>query len=62
MKRRFTLALLGALLAAGAGAADGRGPLGLIGGGDKPPEVMAKFIALAGGRDAPIVVVPTAST
>ena len=62
MTRWFTFALLGSLLAAGAGAADGRGHLVLIGGGDKPPEVMTKFIELAGGRDAPIVVVPTAST
>lgn len=37
------------------------GNLVLIGGGDKPPAAMAKFIELAGGKDAPIVVVPTAS-
>ncbi len=37
------------------------GHLVLIGGGEKPPAAMAKFIELAGGKDAPIVVVPTAS-
>ena len=34
----------------------------LIGGGDKPPEVMRKFVELAGGKDAPIVMIPTASS
>jgi cyanophycinase len=38
-----------------------RGHLVLIGGGDKPAAAMAKFIELAGGRSAPIVVIPTAS-
>lgn len=62
MNRWFISAFLGLLVAASAGAAEGRGHLVLIGGGDKPPEVMAKFIELAGGKGAPIVVVPTAST
>ncbi len=39
-----------------------RGHLVLIGGGDKPPEVMRKFVELAGGKDAPIVMIPTASS
>jgi cyanophycinase len=39
-----------------------RGHLILIGGGDKPKAVMEKFVELAGGRDAPVVVFPTAST
>lgn len=38
-----------------------RGHLVLVGGGDKPAHVMKKFVELAGGRDAPIVVIPTAS-
>ena len=38
-----------------------RGHLVLNGGGSKPDVVMEKFIELAGGRDAPIVVFPTAS-
>ena len=37
------------------------GHLMLIGGGEKPRAAMEKFIALAGGKDAPIVVIPTAS-
>ncbi|HJQ37372.1 MAG TPA: cyanophycinase [Thermoanaerobaculia bacterium] len=37
------------------------GNLILIGGGEKPRAAMEKFIALAGGKDAPIVVIPTAS-
>lgn len=37
------------------------GHLMLIGGGDKPRAAMEKFVELAGGKDAPIVVVPTAS-
>ena len=44
------------------GAASPKGHLVLIGGGDKPPEVMRKFVELAGGKDAPIVVIPTASS
>ena len=60
-------ALCGALAALPASSAlpaapAGRGHLVLIGGGDKPPEVMRKFIELAGGKDAPIVVIPTASS
>jgi cyanophycinase len=39
----------------------GHGHLMLIGGGEKPRAAMEKFIALAGGKDAPIVVIPTAS-
>jgi cyanophycinase len=38
-----------------------RGHLVLNGGGSKPAVVMEKFIELAGGRDAEIVVFPTAS-
>jgi cyanophycinase len=59
------LAALGALLlflaAPAPLAASGPGHLVLNGGGGKPPAVMEKFIELAGGRDATIVVFPTAS-
>jgi len=50
-------------LAVGGPAAGGAesGHLLLIGGGRKPPAVMAKFVELAGGPAAPIVVFPTAS-
>jgi cyanophycinase len=62
-----TLATLGALAASLAlpalsGEAPTRGHLLLIGGGDKPPDVMRKFVELAGGKDAPIVAIPTASS
>jgi cyanophycinase len=61
--RLRTLALLLALtLAAPAIHAAGKGHLVLVGGGDKPVAAMKKFIELAGGPDAPIVVIPTAST
>jgi len=45
-----------------AGTPAPKGHLVLIGGGDKPPEVMRKFVELAGGKDAPIVMIPTASS
>lgn len=44
-----------------AAGAPGRGHLMLIGGGEKPRAAMEKFVELAGGKDAPIVVIPTAS-
>lgn len=61
---RFVVAFsTGALVAAWALAAEApRGHLVLIGGGDKPAEAMAKFIELAGGPQARIVAIPTAST
>ena len=54
-----TLALLAAVAQAHEDPAGGH--LMLIGGGDKPAAAMAKFVELAGGKDAPIVVIPTAS-
>lgn len=53
----LTLAL--ASLAAAAPAT--RGSLVLIGGGSKPPPILRHFVALAGGPQASIVVLPTAS-
>ena len=59
--------LIGVLLASIVTAANGgspeppRGHLVLNGGGSKPAEVMEKFVDLAGGSDALIVVFPTAS-
>ena len=46
----------------GGGPAPRTGHLVLIGGGDKPADAMRKFVELAGGKDAPIVVIPTASS
>jgi cyanophycinase len=42
-------------------APGGGGHLVLIGGGAKPAEAMARFVAVAGGPDARIVVLPMAS-
>ena len=50
--------LASSMVAAGKPA---HGHLMLIGGGDKPRAAMEKFMELAGGKDAPIVVIPTAS-
>lgn len=58
---KLPLTLAAAAIVSTAFAAPQRGHLVLIGGGDKPPEAMAKFVELAGGPQAPIVVVPTAS-
>lgn len=59
----LAVTLLASLAAAAAGGeAATKGHLVLIGGGDKPPEVMRKFVDLAGGKDAPIVLIPTASS
>lgn len=58
------LVVLVALLGAAAVLARADAPKGhlvLIGGGEKPPEVMRKFVELAGGPGAPIVAIPTAS-
>ena len=50
------------LFAAGTVAgAPPQGHLVLIGGGDKPDDAMAKFIELAGGPQARMVAIPTAS-
>jgi cyanophycinase len=68
MPRRRLLPFLAASLLASLAAAvpggvpDPKGHLVLIGGGDKPPEVMRRFVELAGGKDAPIVMIPTASS
>lgn len=37
------------------------GAVMLVGGGHQDPDVLEEFIALAGGYDAPIVVIPTAA-
>ncbi len=62
--RRTLIAVAAVALAvtAAAGNVRPRGHLVLIGGGSKPPVAMEKFVELAGGDDAPIVVFPTAST
>jgi cyanophycinase len=56
--------LFAALLAAAALAAQTTGPargaLVIAGGGKLGDDVLGRFVALAGGRDAPVVVIPTA--
>ena len=60
MKRRLlVLALLFGVLSVPAWAEEGS--LLLIGGGSRPPAVMKKFVELAGGPDALILVIPSAS-
>lgn len=62
-RKSLVSGVVAALLAAGglAAQAAARGHLVLIGGGEKPRDAMEKFVELAGGREAAIVVVPTAS-
>jgi len=58
-------ALMAAWLCAAAALGQGPAPKGhlvLIGGGEKPVEAMRKFVELAGGPQALIVAIPTAST
>ncbi len=62
MKLRALIAFLLLATAASAQPPVSRGNLVLIGGGEKPVAAMKKFIELAGGPQAPIVVVPTASS
>jgi len=38
-----------------------RGALVIVGGGRVGPEILTRFFDLAGGRDAPLVVIPTAA-
>lgn len=66
MRRIVPLACLLALLSTQALAAPtARGPdtgaLIIVGGGKVGPEILDRFFALAGGKDAPIVVIPTAA-
>src|SRR5947209_5145236 len=59
-----SLAALLLLPAAASAATDVRGPehgtLIVAGGGELGPEILGRFIELAGGKDAEIVVIPTA--
>ncbi len=57
-------AALAAVLAVGfafaASLGPSRGTLVIVGGGELGPEIVDRFIALAGGKDAPMVFIPTA--
>lgn len=50
--------LMAALAAAHVGPS--KGALVVVGGGTVGDEILQRFIALAGGKDAPVVVIPTA--
>jgi len=54
----FFLAAAGCLLAQEIGPA--KGALVIVGGAMKDPAILERFIELAGGPDAPVVVIPTA--
>jgi cyanophycinase len=61
---RRLLSLVVSVVCAAATLAQGPAPKGhlvLIGGGEKPAEAMRKFVELAGGLQALIVAIPTAS-
>jgi cyanophycinase len=61
--RRLVVGTMLLLVADLVGATDPpKGHLVLIGGGEKPDVAMQKFVELAGGPEAPIVAIPTAST
>jgi cyanophycinase len=61
--RKLVPLLAAALVTAATATAAGppKGHLVLIGGGDKPDAAMRRFVELAGGPNAPILVFPTAS-
>lgn len=52
--------VVGGLWAAGIASGPQRGALVVVGGGDLPETIVKTFIELAGGVDAPMVVIPTA--
>lgn len=57
----WLLALLWWLGTSAAPAQDARGHLVIIGGGERTTEIMKRFVALAGGEKATIIVIPLAS-
>lgn len=66
MRHIVPLACLIALISTSALAASSAhgpdtGTLIIVGGGKVGPEILDRFFALAGGKDAPIVVIPTAA-
>ena len=56
----FSLFLLLATFIFSQSPGTGRGKLVIVGGAMKNPQIIARFIQLAGGPDAPVVVIPTA--
>jgi cyanophycinase len=58
---RLTLLLLLASLAAATSVGPDKGSMVVVGGGVLGPDILNRFINLAGGRDAPMVLIPTAN-
>jgi len=61
MRVRWMLSLVLSSAMPALAQAPSHGHLVLVGGGEKPAAAMRKFVELAGGPNAPIVVIPTAS-
>src|SRR4051794_26812735 len=57
---RFSGLMLMAGVAFAASIGPSRGSLVIVGGGQLTPEIISRFIELGGGKDAPMVFVPTA--
>jgi cyanophycinase len=60
MKRAFFLGVIAACAAAAASIGPSKGSLVIVGGGTVGPTIVERFIALAGGKDAEFVWIPTA--
>lgn len=60
MNARVLAAAMAAPLWLSAATGPPVGTLVVVGGGDVGPEIASRFIELAGGADAPVVVIPTA--
>ncbi|MBM3736310.1 MAG: cyanophycinase [Acidobacteria bacterium] len=58
--RWLVAALLAAFVSAQAASGPGQGSLVVIGGGQVGDAILKSFIELAGGKDSPLVVIPTA--
>ncbi len=58
--RSWAAAFAVAGIACAASIGPSRGSLVIVGGGQVGPEIVNRFIDLAGGRDAPMVFIPTA--
>jgi cyanophycinase len=59
--RLALLLLVGILTANAATRGPTQGTLVIVGGGQLGPEIIQRFVSLAGGKDAKFVVIPTAS-
>jgi cyanophycinase len=61
MNRRFFLGIVLAGAAAASSIGPSKGSLVIVGGGNVGPEIVDRFITLAGGKDAEFVWIPTAA-